>query len=167
MIWIPDKSRTPIVFVPNDSHLPTLLILFSNRLKSHWHLVPFILCYRNPNWSLGRWWWSYGGSSGQGEHHKDHHQWRVQGKMLWESSLGRLQEHYQGIVLLRWLKNFNKTVLQWGARIPNIGIMKTFEYWTFWSSDLQWLGFGMVGYSNISSYDPDHSKTKPLEIQTK
>ena len=39
-----------------------------------------------------------GGPPGEGQPHQDHHQRRVQGKVLRQHRLGRLQEHHQGNV---------------------------------------------------------------------
>ena len=54
-----------------------------------------------------------------------------------------------------------------GVWILSIGIPNTLEFWSFWISDFQRFGFGMVSYSNSYSYGHDHSKTKSLEIRTK
>ena len=50
---------------------------------------------------------------------------------------------------------------------PTIWIQWGFESQSFWSSDFQLFGFGLVGFSNSYSYGPDHPKTEPLEIRTK
>ena len=49
-----------------------------------------------------------------------------------------------------------------GTWIPHIKIPNTLGHRTFWSSDFQWFGFGMVNHSKSYSFGPDHSKTEPL-----